>query len=130
MTDREKVIRDLDEQIAWIRDNDFHKFPGWGHAVLAMSDALELLKEQEPRVMTLDEVKSMADGGTAYWIEFDGKCYPAMVVDDKPEVTVSFAVVLKNGYSPIGNFKVKEYGNWWRCWNIRPTEEHREAVKW
>lgn len=47
MADREKVISDLKEQIAWIRDNDFHKFPGWGHAVLAMRDALALLKEQE-----------------------------------------------------------------------------------
>ena len=43
MPDREKVIADIEEQIAWIRDNDFHKFPGWGHAVLAMKDALELL---------------------------------------------------------------------------------------
>ena len=48
MADRENVISDLEEQIAWIRDNDFHKFPGWGHAVLAMRDALALLKEQEP----------------------------------------------------------------------------------
>lgn len=46
--EREKVIDDLEEQIAWIRDNDFHKFPGWGHAVLAMRDALALLKAQEP----------------------------------------------------------------------------------
>ena len=46
--DREKVIADIEEQIAWIRDNDFHKFPGWGHAVLAMKDAISLLKEQEP----------------------------------------------------------------------------------
>ena len=48
MTEREKVISDLEVQIAWIRDNDFHKFPGWGHSVLAMRDALELLKAQEP----------------------------------------------------------------------------------
>ena len=47
--DREKVIADIEEQIAWIRDNDFHKFPGWGHTVLAMKDALALLKEQEER---------------------------------------------------------------------------------
>ena len=45
MGDREKVIGDLEEQIAWIRDNDFHKFPGWGHAVLAMRDAITLLKK-------------------------------------------------------------------------------------
>ena len=47
MPDREKVIADIEEQIAWIRDNDFHKFPGWGYEVLAMEDALALLKEQE-----------------------------------------------------------------------------------
>ena len=49
MLDREKVIADIEEQIAWIRDNDFHKFPGWGHAVLAMKDAIALLKEQEAK---------------------------------------------------------------------------------
>jgi hypothetical protein len=48
MPDREKVISDLEEQITWIRDNDFNKFPGWGHAVIAMKDALALLKAQEP----------------------------------------------------------------------------------
>ena len=48
MDKREKVISDLEEQLAWIRDNDFHKFPGWGHTVLAMRDALELLTAQEP----------------------------------------------------------------------------------
>jgi hypothetical protein len=53
MPDREKVIADIEEQIAWIRDNDFHKFPGWGHAVLAMKDALAILKEQEKKQITL-----------------------------------------------------------------------------
>ena len=52
--DREKVIADIEEQIAWIQDNDFHKFPGWGHAVLAMKDALALLKEQEGELYKLD----------------------------------------------------------------------------
>ena len=49
IVDREKVIADIEEQITWIRDNDFHKFPGWGHTVLAMKDALAMLKEQEER---------------------------------------------------------------------------------
>ena len=47
MVDIEKVISDLQEQIDWIRDNEFHKFPGWGHTVLAMKDAIALLKEQK-----------------------------------------------------------------------------------
>ena len=52
MADIEKTISDLEEQISWIRDNEFHKFPGWGHAVLAMNDALELLKSQQPKTGT------------------------------------------------------------------------------
>lgn len=67
MTQREKVVDDLQEQIAWIRDNDFHKFPGWGHAVLAMRDALALLKEHEQatiepkRIDLADETKAWLD---------------------------------------------------------------------
>ena len=49
MADINKTIKDLDEQIAWIQDNDFHKFPGWGYAVLAMKDALELLKAEQEK---------------------------------------------------------------------------------
>lgn len=55
MPDMEKVMADIEEQIAWIRDNDFHKFPGWGHAVLAMKDALALLKEQREQIKNRDE---------------------------------------------------------------------------
>ena len=59
MADREKVIADIEEQITWIRDNDFHKFPGWGHAVLAMQDALVLLKEQEPKPVS--QIRTIAE---------------------------------------------------------------------
>lgn len=57
--DREKVISDLQEQIDWIRDNEFHKFPGWGHAVLAMKDAIALLKEQEPKQVEAEVINEI-----------------------------------------------------------------------
>ena len=57
MADINKTIKDLDEQIAWIQDNDFHKFPGWGHAVLEMKDALELLKSQHEEIERLKQEK-------------------------------------------------------------------------
>lgn len=60
MADINKTIKDLDEQIAWIQDNDFHKFPGWGHAVLAMKDALELLKSQQAEVEKWEDEKKRA----------------------------------------------------------------------
>jgi len=61
MPDRERVISDLQEQIDWIRDNEFHKFPGWGHTVLAMKDAIELMKEQEAKWI-YGEDETGADG--------------------------------------------------------------------
>lgn len=67
MADINKTIKDLDEQIAWIQDNDFHKFPGWGHAVLAMKDAIELLKEQPKWIPVAErKPKSMANKVIVY----------------------------------------------------------------
>lgn len=47
MIDRENVISNLEMNIRWISDHQAHQFPGWGNVVMAMTDALELLKEQE-----------------------------------------------------------------------------------
>lgn len=94
-----------------------------------LRDALELLKEQEPRVLTLDEVKkleSLRDG--AIWIETIGKgLFPAL-----PEITMSeiiFFVAI-----PADHYRFycenKWYGKTWRCWTYKPTDEQRKAVKW
>jgi hypothetical protein len=130
MTEREKVIDDLEEQIAWIRDNDFHKFPGWGHAVLAMRDALALLKAQEPRVMTLEEVKQHNNQDGCVW--FEQPTYnadAAFVLKEDFMIQVISPYILgepiNHGYWTNGN-----YGKTWRCWTSRPTDEQREAVKW
>ena len=45
--DRENAITNLEQNIRWIEDNEHHQFPGWGNVVVAMRDAVELLKEQE-----------------------------------------------------------------------------------
>lgn len=78
MMDREKVISDIEEQIAWIRDNDFHKFPGWGHTVLAMKDAVALLKEQEAQKWNLltedaDGIIHGLPGDDGQYLMTDGK---------------------------------------------------------
>lgn len=43
-----ECIDNLEQQISWIEDIDAHKFPGWGHTVNAMKQAVALLKVQEP----------------------------------------------------------------------------------
>lgn len=111
MTEREKIIDDLEKQIAWIRDNDFYKFPGWGHAVLVMRNALTLLKAQEPRVMTKGEYKALAEKPKEerdpVWEEWPGL-----------ESTWAIPEQVYDGYGT----------SWW-AWTSRPTEEQMKAAK-
>ena len=95
-------------------------------------DALALLKEQEPRVMTLEEVKN----ASVVWLEpihidlevdmpiwFDGWAEPV----DSSECRINLydfgnEVPVETEYS--------EYGKTWRCWTSRPTEEQKKEVPW
>lgn len=121
MVDRQKVIGDLEEQIAWIRDNDFYKFPGWGHVVLVMRDALALLKAQDPRVVTLDDYENNPnvdkDGNLAVWRE--SRHFPGIAYHE-------------DGWVVLNRNRVEGWFNSEaiRFWTSRPTDEQREAVKW
>lgn len=55
MIDRENVIDNLEQNIRWIEEIECHQFPGWGNVTIAMRDAVELLKEQEPIQMKVLE---------------------------------------------------------------------------
>lgn len=108
----------------FIKDNE----PDVGCIDILMLDALEILKEQEPRVLTLDEVK--AAKGSDMYLEMigyeDGKDYiTAITLDGVGTRGVSF-------YHNVFDFesynKPTIFG--WRCWTARPTDEQRKAVKW
>ena len=95
---------------------------------LLCMDALALLKEQEPRVLTLDDVC----GGGECWIEYKyGGCgYADVYLSDHHDGT---AQVYR--CRPVGDTKpetvwLNDYGKFWRGWTSRPTEEQRKAVKW
>ena len=88
---------------------------------------LELLKEQEPRVMTLQEA---INGPQVYFVEFQYhldrgwvKC-DFITHDNVGEV----AMLYKDGKT----FYQQEttYGRLWRLWNARPTDEQRKATPW
>lgn len=89
--------------------------------------AEELLKEQEARVLTLDEA---VDGNGCYYVEFQYhqdmgwvKCdFSRMYLDG--EVAMLF-IRDKNFYQ-----QKEHYGQLWRLWNKRPTYDQRQAVKW
>lgn len=99
---------------------------GWNCTTLLCRDALELLKEQEPRVLTLEEVKML--DSDYYYLESmrsPGKefreivgAYGLMCVT-WPSITWARQTMGDRGY-----------GKTWRCWTSRPTDEQREKTPW
>jgi len=97
-------------------------------ALMSM-DVLDLLKEQETRVLTLDEAAADQEvwteaklRGTEHiplfisilWLTDDAKDFELELIG-----TSRRAFMLAN-----------EYGKTWRCWSSKPTDEQREAAKW
>ena len=141
MADLEKVIRGLEacnrqsyngsdcQNCPYYDDEDTAELPfGICNIQDMFDDALALLKEQEPRVLTLEEIRS----GTVEvaWIE-DA---------DKAEVIPGIWFRLSNeGGDEAVDIHIRDgfvgarlevYGKLWRCWTSRPTDEQRKAVKW
>lgn len=96
-------------------------------------DVLELLKAQEPRVISLDELNTTSGAGwLEVWLEGDpdegmkeekfliecGWCKGNYITDDGD---FSIADYIQTHYN-------KKYGI--RIWTAKPTDEQREAVRW
>ena len=125
MADREKVIKGL------------MKLHGSKETMGVIVDAIVLLREQEPRVITREELKQFE--GSPCWFESHGTymgkggfwiipymftCYQTMYY--------VFPLLSANErgnihYSELG---LSAYNKAWRCWTTRPTEEQREATPW
>ncbi len=95
------------------------------------------LQSQEPRVMTLEEIDALEDGGLVY-IEcaysIDGQrktvIKPAIYQADNssPEEDGYYCIV--STWAQSGFYSVDSYGIDWRCWTSQPTPEQREAASW
>jgi hypothetical protein len=96
-----------------------------------LRDALALLKEQEARVLTLDEVLTAED---FVWAEI-------WTPGDRRWCLI-YARITKSIYDDIlmlhedsgfrwtrleSNYNMK---GGWRCWSARPTEEQRKNTPW
>lgn len=137
MAELEKVIKGLEICIR-VQDNEkcpdecpYRKDICYGTVGL-MADALALLKAQEARVMTLEEIEDALYN--VVWLDIPG----AENLADGFSLIMAYS--RKNGYvlldSPFGDnpsqdrFEYTDYNKTWRCWTSRPTDEQREAVKW
>ena len=95
-------------------------------------DALELLKAQEPRVMTLEEVEDALD--TVVWVDrplIDNTSDEYALIDAysrKTQIVELRYPFCDKDYRERADYAT--YGKTWRCWTSRPTDEQREAVKW
>ena len=101
----------------------------------ALTKAIEALTEQEPRVLTLEELRSLNGTDHFVWLEDNGG-YTLnggyALYDCYAEVTAYRNNVELNIFGSEVEFEPdnEEYGKTWRCWSARPTEEQREAVPW
>lgn len=141
MADREKVIKGLE---CCNNPNDHENCPynGAPHYNICthqlLTDAIELLKKQEPRVLTTDELFYMEHKGV-YLERRNSQVYgtePSIVLRTavcEPSLGgKKYVLMRENRISEphlAWNYN-KAINNGWRCWSAKPTLEQREAVKW
>lgn len=91
----------------------------------------EALKAQEPRVLTLEELRQLEHTDHIIWIEANGD---PESFDGYAEVTTNIVTKDIELFVPGNEVEFipdnKNYGKTWRCWSSKPTDEQREAVKW
>ena len=90
--------------------------------IAVMTDAYNLLKAPEPRVMTCEDMKN-AEPGTVVWCE------------QRDEIRTYMTPMIKydNGFFEnrfLGADPLAANLKNMRFWTSRPTEEQRKAVKW
>jgi len=121
MPDRENVIEGLERILHSGKMYD-------AHLVIDTCEAAIILpKAQEPRVMTLEEVKELHPDDDVY-IE---RISSITGVHYIYAMTVWRVVSKSIKFCPDNaTLWFSEYGETWRCWTSRPTDEQREATPW
>lgn len=128
MTDREKVSKGLETSLSigvcgkcvnecWYGDTieNCHNI---------IRDALALLKAQEPRVMTLEEVcKGLV------WLDTyrTSEVEPVYILEMNKRGEIYY-LVFGTGARPM--LYDEDYNKEYRFWTSRPTDEQREATAW
>ncbi len=90
----------------------------------ALNMAIEALKAQEPRVMSLEEALA------ADYVYLEIKLHASLPCD-----CCILAIDPDGGILPLRKgfcayLDGEEYGQTWRCWTQRPSEEQRRAEPW
>lgn len=93
-------------------------------------DAITLLRESEPSIMTMDEVQKSA--GNPMWFESRGKYRGEKgwwCLSHGTDPSLHIRITPANAETPIV-LSLTDYNKVWRCWNAPPTYEQMDEVKW
>lgn len=96
--------------------------------------AYEVLKAQEPRVMTWDEVRAAMKAPV--WKEtksMHNALYQGWVLAYDIQTGQGITGTRLGMAEPSGRvvwYKAEDYGKTWRCWSAPPTDAQIKAVKW
>jgi len=128
--DREAVIRELTQHIA--RADYIETVWMDCVSVPMLRGALELLKEQEPRVLTLEETLHRLK--EPVFLETKSRqSYTGWVLVYDVQNGMGITGV-RMGLTQPGHittwYPIDLYGSKWRCWSAKPTDEQREATPW
>jgi len=90
--------------------------------------AVELLRAQEPRVLTLDEVVNSDAPIVVDYYDMP-LCYASFERDVSSKKWARFYTF---GEEDFIKLLIEDYNkrNTWRCWSSKPTDEQREATSW
>ena len=129
MIDKDKVLIGLGQHISGRTSERCGSCPYFfgdsGYGITCrdelLDDLYEMLEEQEPRVMTIDEV------GT--WAMIDRVDRAPIVVEVRDRF-ITWVVGDEYFDLPECNLSSEFYGKTWRCWNTKPSKEDMEAEPW
>ena len=120
MPDVKEVINGLEMSYKYSNvDKNNTLVPQW-----IVLHAIALLKAQEPRVMTLEEVTDCKEPMFLENTPFSDWCLFCTSVDGDSW----FSVGWRNG--SVTKYKDIYYNKTWRCWTSRPDEKRRAETPW
>lgn len=130
MPDRQSVIERLNgiHAVACGLGNDQCYLNGISikQLVMLINDATELLKAQEPRLLSVDELHALPKE-TPVWLEHRHENGQWDIYYDASNGQAYFRI--ENEYG-IGCLSIEDYGICWRVWTSCPTDAQRESVPW
>lgn len=92
------------------------------------NDAIALLKEQEARVMTIEELQAIET-------PWNRNTPPYLFVEERSGTGsrwirwMSWGII-HDGVRSQGTMGVQNYGSKWRVWNLEPTPEQMRETPW